>query len=120
MHHLPVHPERLRIAVITFAMDTEIIIDGISNSNRMTKCDIFNDEDNYHWNDIIYKVQYDLSDGINKLDHSLDKYAKVDEALTAARQILTIGKFSFETGVVFGLLFAFSLSHRLAGETVLP
>ena len=94
MYHLPVHPERLRIAIITFAMDNDIILDGISPSNsQMTKCDIFNDEDNFHWNDVVYKVKYESSDGVLKLDYSVDGYAKVDEALETARGILTRGKY---------------------------
>ena len=94
MYHLPVHPERLRIAIITFAMESDIILDGISDKDSlMTKCDIFNDEDNFHWKDVIYKVKYESFDGVPKLDYSVDGYAKVGEALETARGILTRGKY---------------------------
>ena len=94
MYHLPVHPERLRIAIITFAMDNDIILDGISPRNsQMTKCSIFNDEDNLHWKDVVYKVKYEYSDGVQKLDYSVDGYAKIDEALEDARRILASGKY---------------------------
>ena len=70
MYHLRVHREKLRIAIATFAVNVDVIVDGISQGKpQVTKCDLFNDNGKAYWNNVIYNVTYNLSDGEYTLDY---------------------------------------------------
>ena len=92
MYHLRVHREKLRIAIATFAVNVDVIVDGISQGKpQVTKCDLFNDNGKAYWNNVIYNVTYNLSDGEYTLDYKGVNGASVDKALRKAHVILTSG-----------------------------
>ena len=92
MYHLPVQPERLRLAIATFAVDVDVKVDGISErTSQITKCDIFNNDASAYWNDVIFKVTYMKRNGTYILDYKDVMTANVDEALLVVDRILTSG-----------------------------
>ena len=87
-YHLPVNPDQLRIALVTFAVDVDVIVDGITG-NPISKCDIF--KENGYWDEVVYKVQYLQTQQGYVLNTTLTDGTYVDKAYTKADQILFAG-----------------------------
>ena len=59
MYHLPVLPDQVRLAIVTFAADVELVVDGISNE-PITKCELF--QEGGYWGKVIYNTEYVYSE----------------------------------------------------------
>ena len=91
MYHLPVHPDQVRVAIATFAVDVTVTTDGISRGrSHLTKCDLFTPGG--AWDAVLYKVQYvDTGSGF-ELNQTVTDGTFVDLAYEAAANILASGE----------------------------
>ena len=89
MYHLPVFSTQVHIAILTFATDVDVIVDGISSNKHVTKCDIF--KENGYWDKVLYKLQYIESNGKYSLNYTITDGTYVDLAYREAEAILFAG-----------------------------
>ena len=88
MYHIPVFSDQVRIAIVTFATDVDVIVDGIS-LDPITKCDLFKEKG--YWDKVLYKLQYIESNGQYTLNHTLTDGTYVDLAYSMAEAMLIAG-----------------------------
>ena len=90
-HHVWVQDSRVRLAIVTFANDTTIIMNAISDEPQRSlsfKCSLFydgSDQETFYWPKLHYNETKDCE---------FPEYSRVI-AYNKANQILTMGKISF-------------------------
>ena len=119
MHHLPVFPDQVRLAIGTFAADAEVVVDGIS-SEPFTKCDFF--QEGGYWEKVIYKAEYVYSNDTYKLNDSVAEDTSMKNTLMKASSILDAGIFTkiyFDNGICPVNLVAVSdsLTNKVASHS---
>ena len=90
-HHVWAHADRTRLAIVTFANDTTIILNTISDEPQrllFSKCSLFydgSDQETFYWPQLHYNESKDCQ---------FPEYSRVI-AYNRANQILNMGKVSF-------------------------
>ena len=91
MYHLPVLPDQVRLAIVTFAADAELVVDGISNE-PFTKCELC--QEGGYWEKVIYNTEYVYSEDGYILNDSVSEDSSMKRALMKASIVLDAGMFT--------------------------